>query len=130
MSILKQRFAMHLRLAKGGYTYSYHIVDGEKVVGQKITHAETRTSGETTVYFLGDQKFATARELVAAYEAARSMLMACAAAWMGLRPRDSPGGRTKGICSTLSGVRTPSVAPRGSFTSYSGDRSPSVMVTS
>ena len=69
MSTLKQRFVMHLRLAKGGYTYSYHIVDGEKVVGQKITHAETRTSGETTRYFLGDQEFATAKEFAAAYEA-------------------------------------------------------------
>ncbi len=71
MSALKQRFAMHLRLAKGGYTYSYHIVDGEKVVGQKITHAETRTSGETTRYFLSDQEFATAKEFVAAHEAAK-----------------------------------------------------------
>ena len=69
MSDLKQRFTMHLRLAKGGYTYNYHILDGEKVVGQKITHAETRTSGETTRYFLGDQEFATAKEFVAAYEA-------------------------------------------------------------
>ncbi len=69
MSGLRQRLAMHLRLAKGGYTYSYHIVDGDEVVGQKITHAETRTSGETTMYFLGDLEFATAKEFVAAYEA-------------------------------------------------------------
>ncbi len=70
MSLL-QRFVMHMRLARGGYTYSYHIVDGEKVVGQKITHAETRTSGETTRYFLGDSEFATAKEFVAAYEASK-----------------------------------------------------------
>ncbi len=68
---LKQRFVMHLRHGKGGYTYSYHIVDGEEVVGQKITHAETRASGETTVYFLGDREFATAKEFVAAHEAAK-----------------------------------------------------------
>ena len=71
MTALKQRFVTHLRLAKGGYIYSYHIVDGEEVVGQKITHAETRASGETTRYFLGDSEFATAKEFVAAYEASK-----------------------------------------------------------
>ncbi|MGD0421495.1 MAG: hypothetical protein ABSA68_18250 [Xanthobacteraceae bacterium] len=46
--------------------------DGNKVIGSKTVFSATRNGPVTTTYFLGDDEFATARELIAAYEAQKS----------------------------------------------------------
>jgi hypothetical protein len=77
MSELRQRFVAHMRLARGGFYYVHHILDGEKVVGTKTDYAATRTSPIKTTYALGDLgsgvilagEFDTAKDFIAAYEA-------------------------------------------------------------
>lgn len=72
MTELRQRRFGTLDFAKGGWAHYYHLLDGAKTIGSKTVFSATRNGPVTTTYFLGDDKFATARELIAAYEAQKS----------------------------------------------------------
>lgn len=74
MTELRQRFYLHSRRSKGGFTYVHQILDGEKVIGWKSEGCEARGSAIKTTYSLvgSDQFFSTAKELIAAYEAQKS----------------------------------------------------------
>ena len=70
MTKLTQRFVMHMRLAKGGWTRGYDILDGDKVVGTKSVGAATRLAEATACYTMTDgEEHATAAQFLAAYEA-------------------------------------------------------------
>lgn len=72
MTKLRQRMHMMARLSKGGYLHTYHIVDGETVIGYRSVIAKSRNDQPVTTFALGDQQFATAKEFIAAYEAKKA----------------------------------------------------------
>ncbi len=67
--VYHQRMHMMARIAKGGYMHVYEIADGDKVIGTKTIHAPTRSTPATITYALGNERFNTAKEFIAAYEA-------------------------------------------------------------
>jgi hypothetical protein len=78
MTVLRQRFAMHMRLAKGGYAYVSDILDGESIVGCKVERRESRSGPLQVSYQLGQLCFDTARDFVEAYEAQQAAARASA----------------------------------------------------
>lgn len=72
MTTLKERFCSHMKLSKGGYSYGYEILDGEKVVGMKHSGRADFNTPVSTVFVLGDQEFKTAAEFIAAYGARKA----------------------------------------------------------
>ncbi len=74
MTAITQRFVMHGKLAKGGYMYMYEIRDGDKLIGGKTVHAESRKGPEQVTYTLNgsEQEFHSAKELIEAYEAQKN----------------------------------------------------------
>lgn len=72
MTELKQRFVQHLKLGRGGFSFGYEILDGNKVVGHKAVGRESRKHPITATYTLGDREFSHARDFLAAYEATKA----------------------------------------------------------
>jgi hypothetical protein len=62
------RMAMHARLSRGGYLYTYEVLYEGAVVGSVTATRKTRQSPEVKVYALGEREFATAEELRAAHQ--------------------------------------------------------------
>lgn len=66
--IYRERCQMMARIF-GGYLHTYEIFDGDKLIGTKSVRGARKTGTETTTYTLGELKFSTAKEFIAAYEA-------------------------------------------------------------
>jgi hypothetical protein len=66
--ILTSRCVAFMDLAKGGWIRIYEIRDGEKIVGKKTMSAQTRGAPQKVVYAIGDERFDTAKDFIAAYK--------------------------------------------------------------
>ncbi len=66
---LRSRRVLHMRLSRGGSMYGDEILapDGT-VVGSITSSRETSREKFSTVYRLGEEEFASAAELIKAYE--------------------------------------------------------------
>lgn len=70
MIVLHRRTVAHMRLGRGGYAYSYDILDGEDVIATMLQTAKTRrTPLVTFIKTVGGKEFTSVREFIAAYEA-------------------------------------------------------------
>jgi len=52
MTALTLRAKMFADMAKGGYFRTYAILDGDKVIGEKVVSAATRNATPTVIYWL------------------------------------------------------------------------------
>jgi hypothetical protein len=68
MTDLRQKFFLHIKLARGGFLYGYEIIDRTgKVVGTKSVRQEKAGDKIVTTLKLGDAEFANVEELDLAY---------------------------------------------------------------
>jgi hypothetical protein len=67
---LTQQFKLHMRLGDGGYVYSYHIFDGDAVVGSISKVRDSQKVPERITYILHSTRdeFPTAKAFLEAYQ--------------------------------------------------------------
>jgi hypothetical protein len=66
---LRQQFVMHLSLARGGYAYSYRLIDDSgAIVGHKSVERDHAKAKQVTTFFLGDAEFRSYLEFAEALQ--------------------------------------------------------------